>query len=290
MLQTLDFMHERNLVHCSLSPENILFNSGKVAKLTGFQSVQEEGTSLSEMRLDRVNYLPPELLQNSNDSAIVSHQIDVWALGVISYEIVYGITPFLHMDDTIHVRNIVSKEIEFPWDVSSEFEDFVSQALSKDPMTRPTASELLMHPWIQNNIDWTPPIGFDNPLSYHSGLTSCEDESSQNDEMTRDVKGIMKMRDMANELKMKIPRETNESSSLESMTSLGSRDQQSYPYPALKPRDTEITINTHYHQEMETFKEAEEGVLSSVESSDHEVSSSKKSVLVSGCLGINSPF
>jgi len=74
MLQTLDYLHEKDLVHCSLSPENIMFNSGKVVKLAGFQSVRQEGSLLREMELDRVIYVPPELL-DSSPSSIISHQV-----------------------------------------------------------------------------------------------------------------------------------------------------------------------------------------------------------------------
>jgi Ca2+-binding EF-hand superfamily protein len=94
----------------------------------------------------------PEIIKGS-----YNEKCDVWAIGVITYLLLSGETPFGGVDgeDLLKVRNnILTAKVLFQpaevWDnVSSMAKDFVRVTLQKDPANRPTAKQAQLHPWLQ---------------------------------------------------------------------------------------------------------------------------------------------
>jgi aurora kinase len=70
-------------------------------------------------------------------------KVDIWALGVSTYELLVGRTPFEDNSRTETVNKIVAETIIFPNSVSSDFKKFVRRCLHKDPTKRPSALTLL---------------------------------------------------------------------------------------------------------------------------------------------------
>lgn len=66
MLQTLDFLSEKGIVHGCVTPENVMFNSGRVAKLTGFEHACQQGSWIREDSALCFKYLPPEVISATN--------------------------------------------------------------------------------------------------------------------------------------------------------------------------------------------------------------------------------
>ena len=75
-------------------------------------------------------------------------QVDIWAVGVLAYELVCGKPPF-EVEDEAQTASLImySNTIRLPSAHSAAWADFVKQALVKDPQQRPDASVLLTHPW-----------------------------------------------------------------------------------------------------------------------------------------------
>jgi len=102
------------------------------------------------------DYLAPEtILATSEDDRAV----DWWALGVITYEFLYGFPPF-HADSPAQVfDNIISRRIEWYEDhveYSKEARDFMERLMCTDTSKRlgfKGAEEVKAHPWLQD-IDW----------------------------------------------------------------------------------------------------------------------------------------
>jgi serine/threonine protein kinase len=95
-----------------------------------------------------LDYLPPEMIENKTHNA----KVDVWALGVLAYELLVGKPPFEHSEygDTYH--HIVKVKFTFPDHVSSLARDFISLALQYDIRKRSHLSDLVRHPWLQNTF------------------------------------------------------------------------------------------------------------------------------------------
>lgn len=94
----------------------------------------------------------PEIISGDYDE-----KVDIWALGVITYLLLSGETPFGGLDGESLVlvkNNIIRGQVVFKpkeiWDsVSDVGKAFVKRTLHPDPKLRPTAKELQLDPWIQ---------------------------------------------------------------------------------------------------------------------------------------------
>ena len=74
--------------------------------------------------------------------------VDAWAMGVLTYELLVGFPPFNDKQRAAIEDKIRSEQPRFPSGMSEAARTFVLRALQKDPLERPTATELLAHPWI----------------------------------------------------------------------------------------------------------------------------------------------
>lgn len=80
--------------------------------------------------------------------------VDVWAIGVITYFLLCGYTPFDRESQYEEMQAICNGDYKFApaeyWQgVSETAKDFVRACLTVDPTNRPTIDQLLAHPWLQ---------------------------------------------------------------------------------------------------------------------------------------------
>jgi len=125
------------VVHNQLTDENILLadtaNDAEVVKILDFGSAKSE----KEPALDDLNFYAPE---HSNDSETLDERADVYALGVILYEMLAGETPF----SAENAADLLAKQTENPPtplsafrnDLPSDVELVVLKALAKNPEMR----------------------------------------------------------------------------------------------------------------------------------------------------------
>ena len=82
---------------------------------------------------------------------------DIWALGVITYTILVGFPPFDSKDRQLSLRTRRGKYYPLssdPWkDVSAEAKDLVARMLTVNPEQRPSAAQVLEHPWIAKWVE-----------------------------------------------------------------------------------------------------------------------------------------
>ncbi|KXZ49127.1 hypothetical protein GPECTOR_23g56 [Gonium pectorale] len=142
--------------------------------------VREEGWLVSQVRhgtagypkdmVGTLDYVAPEVFVLNGPNAKqqeVTHydyKVDIWGVGVMAYDVLVGTPPFNTDDPNTTVENILLREAEYPDFMSDDAVDFIDQCLTKDPSKRPTARQLLTHPWIRTNLDWEPPEDFDDPI------------------------------------------------------------------------------------------------------------------------------
>uniref|UniRef100_A0A7S0X010 Protein kinase domain-containing protein n=1 Tax=Chlamydomonas leiostraca TaxID=1034604 RepID=A0A7S0X010_9CHLO len=101
-------------------------------------------------------YTAPEVLlamfQSRIVSDVVGHKNDVWALAMMALESLTGHHPFSH-DANVLYSIAHHTRVKLPTHISRECSDFLAAALQRDPCLRPTAAELLEHPWITGVCD-----------------------------------------------------------------------------------------------------------------------------------------
>uniref|UniRef100_A0A673JRH5 Myosin light chain kinase family, member 4a n=1 Tax=Sinocyclocheilus rhinocerous TaxID=307959 RepID=A0A673JRH5_9TELE len=138
----LRYMHKMYILHLDLKPENILCVS-RTFVLFRYQPREKL----------RVNFGTPEFLSPEVvNYDFVSFNTDMWSLGVITYMLLSGLSPFLGDDDNETLNNILACQWNFQEDefseVSEEAKDFISKLLVVDKSWRLGATEALKHPWL----------------------------------------------------------------------------------------------------------------------------------------------
>ncbi|CAL1592635.1 unnamed protein product [Knipowitschia caucasica] len=149
----LQHMHKMYILHLDLKPENILC----VSRVTNKIKIIDFGLARRYKPREklRVNFGTPEFLAPEViNYEFVSFPTDMWSLGVITYMLLSGLSPFLGDDDNETLNNILAcqwnfEEEEFT-DVSDEAKDFITRLLVKSKSWRMSATESLKHPWLSN--------------------------------------------------------------------------------------------------------------------------------------------
>lgn len=153
ILEVLDQLHGKNVIHRDIRPANIVFLNKKHddfnLKVQGFDHASSLTNSKVKANKSDMQYIPPEVLSGHIGNAMV----DVWAVGVLAFHILDEISPFLDETDEGTKENIIKHHISFDSDawkhVSAHCKDFITKCLNKDPSRRPTVEELLEHPFIK---------------------------------------------------------------------------------------------------------------------------------------------
>ncbi|KAH9193936.1 hypothetical protein AeNC1_004088 [Aphanomyces euteiches] len=157
LLETILYCHNLGIVHRDLKPDNILMTSRdddasiKIADF-GLAKQDIEGNLLSSCGTPE--YIAPEIARNifTKEKQSYGKAVDIWSIGVITYVMLCGYTPF-HANSQVQLfKKIIKGSYQFHspyWDdVSPEAQRFVSRMLVVDPKQRATTEELLADPWI----------------------------------------------------------------------------------------------------------------------------------------------
>ena len=115
-------LHSLGIIHYDLKPQNIIFHKGEV-KISDFGLAKEmadkEKIELTCLGVGTYYYLPPETFDPTR-SSMIDQKVDIWSVGVIFYELLYGTKPFGHnmSQERILKDNLIwnSKPLEFPTD------------------------------------------------------------------------------------------------------------------------------------------------------------------------------
>ncbi|XP_072955158.1 calcium and calcium/calmodulin-dependent serine/threonine-protein kinase-like isoform X2 [Typha angustifolia] len=145
-------LHKAGIVHRDLKPENCLFldrSEHSTLKIMDFGlSSVEDFTDPIVALFGSIDYVSPEALSRQR----VSSASDMWSLGVILYILLSGCPPFHAPTNQDKQQRILAGEFSFEdqtWKtISSSAKDLISSLLSVEPYKRPTASDLLRHPWV----------------------------------------------------------------------------------------------------------------------------------------------
>uniref|UniRef100_A0A3B4ZCG0 Protein kinase domain-containing protein n=1 Tax=Stegastes partitus TaxID=144197 RepID=A0A3B4ZCG0_9TELE len=157
VLEALHYLHNCRIVHLDVKPENLLVAhtaSGQpTVKLIDFgDAVQLNSAHYVHPLLGSPEFASPELVLGEP----VSLTSDLWSLGVVTYVLLSGASPFLDESAEETCLNICRLDFSFPRDyfqgVSQAARDFVCLLLRTDPGRRPPAGLCLQEPWLQAGL------------------------------------------------------------------------------------------------------------------------------------------
>uniref|UniRef100_A0A672UQV1 non-specific serine/threonine protein kinase n=1 Tax=Strigops habroptila TaxID=2489341 RepID=A0A672UQV1_STRHB len=153
ILEAVQYLHNCRIVHLDLKPENILVDQSSTKptiKLADFgDAVQLNTTYYIHQLLGNPEFAAPEIILGNP----VSLTSDVWSIGVLTYVLLSGVSPFLDESVEETCLNICRLDFSFPDDyfkgVSQKAKDFVCFLLQDDPAKRPSAALALQEQWLQ---------------------------------------------------------------------------------------------------------------------------------------------
>ena len=155
LLLAVEHMHRRRIIHRDIKSQNVFLSTTGLVKVGDFGLSNEYATISGDVAntfCGTPYYLAPEVWRRQRYGA----RADVWALGVIAYELITGRCPFTSTD-----MSGLAKRVETPhhpinaarYKVSQELVDLVDLMLTKDPSHRPRAIHLLMHtPYLRRQL------------------------------------------------------------------------------------------------------------------------------------------
>jgi ABC-type oligopeptide transport system substrate-binding subunit/serine/threonine protein kinase len=138
----LDHAHERGIVHRDLKPENVLIDTEGDAKLMDFGIARSMASRMTqEGRIEgTVFYMAPELALGKEYDG----RADLYALGVMLYELATGELPFQQGDPVAIISQHVNAPVVPPRakdpEIPAALDKLIIQLMSKDPEDRPTTA------------------------------------------------------------------------------------------------------------------------------------------------------
>ncbi|XP_048372145.1 LOW QUALITY PROTEIN: myosin light chain kinase 3 [Sphaerodactylus townsendi] len=147
----IHYLHQQYILHLDLKPENILCvnHTGNQIKIIDFGLARRyKPREKLKVNFGTPEFLAPEVVNYD----FVSFPTDMWSVGVITYMLLSGLSPFLGETDTETMNYIVNCSWDFDADafeqVSEEAKDFVSRLLVKEKSGRISAANCLKHEWL----------------------------------------------------------------------------------------------------------------------------------------------
>ncbi|XP_041464812.1 death-associated protein kinase 2-like isoform X3 [Lytechinus variegatus] len=151
ILEALKHMHERNICHLDLKPENVMLLNRNTQNIMlidfGLSRRIQPGEDIRDI-MGTAEFVAPEIINFEP----LSLNTDMWAIGVITYILLSGLSPFLGDDQQETYENVTAINYSFDEDYFSSTselaKDFIDRLLIKDPRKRATVDQCLSHPWI----------------------------------------------------------------------------------------------------------------------------------------------
>ena len=117
---------------------------------------------LTQTLLGTPEYMAPEVFK-TQDKRVAGYDksVDWWAVGILIYEMIVGVTPFFHSNRLTMNKKIINEKVRWPSNIrcSPLVQDLVSKLLNKNASQRlgttRGATEILEHPWFPQGEERT---------------------------------------------------------------------------------------------------------------------------------------
>lgn len=151
VLKGVGYLHDNRIIHRDLKLENFLIGlDGKVKVADfGLSAKLDYDDEKKFTVCGTPNYLCPEILRSKGHS----YEVDIWAIGVSVYVMLFGRQPFDCIKTKLLYEHIKAGSYTIPLEprVSKAATDFIRSTLQINPALRPSVQQLLSHPFITGN-------------------------------------------------------------------------------------------------------------------------------------------
>lgn len=174
IVQGLDYLHSKGIVHCDIKGRNILLGK-RDAKIADFGCSKRIDTAELDSSTVPIGgtpmFMAPEVARGEEQG----FSADIWALGCTIIEMATGGSPWITANNNpasllYHIA-FSGQTPEIPKFLSSQGRDFLSKCLRRDPKQRWSAKQLLNHPFLEESYSNSPTSILDK------GIWNSEEES-----------------------------------------------------------------------------------------------------------------
>ncbi|CAL5222807.1 g5226 [Coccomyxa viridis] len=146
LARALLYCHAKHVIHRDIKPENLLLGMKGELKIADFGWSVHAPNSRRKTLCGTLDYLPPEMVEGRDHDAAV----DVWSLGVLCYEFLFGRPPFEAEGHSETYKRILKVDLQWPEhpQISAGAKDLIHKLLVRDPRQRLPLKQVLEHPWI----------------------------------------------------------------------------------------------------------------------------------------------
>jgi len=175
-------MHENKIIYRNLKPENIIIESRGNLKMTDFSKSKiitfdgDKGLSL----VGAPEYMAPEVILGTGQK----YEVDWWCLGILIYQMVYGVTPFYdeYIDEIYQKILYTNVNFDSSIKVNKNLKNLIAGLLRKEQNKRIKDSDIQNHPYFTEGrkVDWNKVANFEIECPIKPNVNEEKDDDTQN--------------------------------------------------------------------------------------------------------------
>ena len=149
ILEALQYIHTQGLIHCDIKPANLMLRKDGVTQVIDLGLCTKQAVGLTERRGTTL-YMAPEMAHR----VPYDQKVDIWALGISILNMSLNYVPYKDKPAK-EIRQLIRQNGKPHFDregLSVLLLDFLDHCLEPDPAERPSAAELLLHPFLRPDL------------------------------------------------------------------------------------------------------------------------------------------
>ena len=153
VLEALAYLHSQGVIHRDIKSDSILLSADGRVKLSDFGFCAQVSPEVPKRKslVGTPYWMSPEVISRIPYGT----EVDIWSLGIMLVEMVEGEPPYFDeppLTAMRMIRDIAGPELHYKAK-SAQLRSFLQLLLTRDSVRRPTALELLHHPFIRKSRD-----------------------------------------------------------------------------------------------------------------------------------------
>ena len=148
VINAVYYLHSNNIIHRDIKPENLLLCEDNNLKLCDFGWAKELTLENRSTFCGTMEYMAPEIVGSEN----YDYSVDIWSLGILLYELLFGHSPFKANSTNNIIQNIKSHELNYDdknKKISNSCKDLIQKLLNINPQKRLKIKDILEHRFIK---------------------------------------------------------------------------------------------------------------------------------------------
>uniref|UniRef100_A0A3Q0S381 non-specific serine/threonine protein kinase n=1 Tax=Amphilophus citrinellus TaxID=61819 RepID=A0A3Q0S381_AMPCI len=152
VLQALAYLHSQGVIHRDIKSDSILLTlDGRQVKLSDFGFCAQISKDIPKRKslVGTPYWMAPEVISKSPYG---TEQVDIWSMGIMVVEMVDGEPPYFSETPVAAMKRLRDEPAPTVRNVSQQIspvlKDFLDRMLTRDPLERASATDLLEHPFL----------------------------------------------------------------------------------------------------------------------------------------------